>query len=103
MMLEEFCPEEEISRMEDELRHLRLKDNDIAAYTNRFNELVLLCPDVVPSTKKKIGLYIKGFGMKEMLNKTRGNGNLEIKEIIKVTAITTREATVTTIVTIEKQ
>ncbi|GJV29098.1 putative reverse transcriptase domain-containing protein [Tanacetum coccineum] len=46
--------------MEDELRHLRLKDHDIAAYTNRFNELVLLCPDVVPSTKKKIGQYIKG-------------------------------------------
>ncbi|GJV07853.1 putative reverse transcriptase domain-containing protein, partial [Tanacetum coccineum] len=58
---EEFCPEEEISRMEDELRHLRLKGNDIAAYTNRFNELVLLCPDVVPTTKKKIGQYIKGF------------------------------------------
>ncbi|GKB54938.1 putative reverse transcriptase domain-containing protein [Tanacetum coccineum] len=34
IMLEEFCPEEEISRMEDELRHLRLKDHDIAAYTN---------------------------------------------------------------------
>ncbi|GJZ80624.1 putative reverse transcriptase domain-containing protein [Tanacetum coccineum] len=33
MMLEEFCPEEEISRMEDELRNLRLKDHDIAAYT----------------------------------------------------------------------
>ncbi|GJY46040.1 putative reverse transcriptase domain-containing protein [Tanacetum coccineum] len=58
MMLEEFCPEEEISRMEDELRNLRLRDQDIAAYTNRFNELVLLCPDVVPSTKKKISQYI---------------------------------------------
>ncbi|GJS17652.1 putative reverse transcriptase domain-containing protein [Tanacetum coccineum] len=40
-----FCPEEEISRMEDELRNLRLRDHDIAAYTNRFNELVLLCPE----------------------------------------------------------
>ncbi|GJT36576.1 putative reverse transcriptase domain-containing protein [Tanacetum coccineum] len=60
MMLEEFYPKEEISRMEDELRNLRLKDHDIAAYTNRFNELVLLCPDVVPSTKKKIGQYFKG-------------------------------------------
>ncbi|GJW19625.1 putative reverse transcriptase domain-containing protein [Tanacetum coccineum] len=60
MMFEEFCPEEEISRMEYELRHLRLKDHDIAAYTNRFNEWVLLCPDVVPSTKKKISQYIKG-------------------------------------------
>ncbi|GJV57045.1 putative reverse transcriptase domain-containing protein [Tanacetum coccineum] len=58
MMLEEFCQEEEISRMEDELRNLRLRDQDIAAYTNRFNELVLLCPDVVPSTKKKISQYI---------------------------------------------
>nr|GEU83320.1 hypothetical protein [Tanacetum cinerariifolium] len=57
---EEFCLDEEKSRMEDELRHLRLKYNDIASYTNRFNELVLLCPDVVPSTKKKIGQYIKG-------------------------------------------
>ncbi|GJV75762.1 putative reverse transcriptase domain-containing protein [Tanacetum coccineum] len=60
MMLEEFCPEEEISRMEDELRHLRLRDHDIVAYTNRFNELVLLCPEVVPSIKKKISQYIKG-------------------------------------------
>ncbi|GJY00837.1 putative reverse transcriptase domain-containing protein [Tanacetum coccineum] len=60
MMLEEFCPEEEISRMEDELRNLRLRDHDIAAYTNRFNELVLLCPEVVPSIKKKISQYIKG-------------------------------------------
>ncbi|GKG12422.1 hypothetical protein Tco_0346659, partial [Tanacetum coccineum] len=35
-------------------------DHDIAAYTNRFNELVLLCPEVVPSIKKKISQYIKG-------------------------------------------
>ncbi|GJS14303.1 putative reverse transcriptase domain-containing protein [Tanacetum coccineum] len=34
--------------------------SDIAAYTYRFKKLVLLCPDVVPSTKKKIGQYIKG-------------------------------------------
>ncbi|GJS93043.1 putative reverse transcriptase domain-containing protein [Tanacetum coccineum] len=47
-------------KMEDELRNLRLRDHDIAAYTNRFNELVLLCPEVVPSTKKKISQYIKG-------------------------------------------
>ncbi|GJT35753.1 hypothetical protein Tco_0926172 [Tanacetum coccineum] len=41
MMLEEFCPEEEISRW-------------------KYSELVLLCPEVVPSTKKKISQYIKG-------------------------------------------
>ncbi|GJV30010.1 putative reverse transcriptase domain-containing protein [Tanacetum coccineum] len=60
MMLEEFCPEEEISKMEDELKNLRLRDHDIATYTHRFNKLVLLCLDSVPCTKKKISQYIKG-------------------------------------------
>nr|GEU31849.1 hypothetical protein [Tanacetum cinerariifolium] len=54
MMLEELYPEKEILRMEDEIRHLRLKDNDIAAYTN----------------------WVR---MKELLSKTKGNGKVEIK------------------------
>ncbi|GJS11547.1 putative reverse transcriptase domain-containing protein [Tanacetum coccineum] len=58
--LQDSVLKKEISRMEDELRNLRLRDHDIAAYTNRFNELVLLCPEVVPSIKKKISQYIKG-------------------------------------------
>nr|GFA50560.1 hypothetical protein [Tanacetum cinerariifolium] len=48
------------NRLEDELRHLKLRDMNIAAYTERFNELALLCPDVVPNEKKKVELYIKG-------------------------------------------
>nr|GFA79051.1 putative reverse transcriptase domain-containing protein [Tanacetum cinerariifolium] len=47
-------------RLEDELRHLKLRDMNIAAYTERFNELALLCPDAVPNEKKKVELYIKG-------------------------------------------
>ncbi|GJW94825.1 putative reverse transcriptase domain-containing protein [Tanacetum coccineum] len=46
--------------VEDELRHLKLRDMNIAAYTERFNELALLCPDVVSNEKKKVELYIKG-------------------------------------------
>ncbi|GJS75413.1 putative reverse transcriptase domain-containing protein [Tanacetum coccineum] len=60
IMTEEFCPNEEIQRMEDELRNLKLRDTNIVAYTQRFNELVLLCPDVVPTEKKKVEAYIKG-------------------------------------------
>nr|GFB55174.1 hypothetical protein [Tanacetum cinerariifolium] len=33
---------------------------NIAAYTERFNELALLCPDAIPNEKKKVELYIKG-------------------------------------------
>nr|GEZ17477.1 transposon Ty3-I Gag-Pol polyprotein [Tanacetum cinerariifolium] len=61
MMTDEFCPTEEVQRLEDELRHLKLRDMNIAAYTEMFNELALLCPDVVPNEKKKVELYIKGF------------------------------------------
>nr|GEZ00902.1 putative reverse transcriptase domain-containing protein [Tanacetum cinerariifolium] len=60
MMTDEFCPTEEVQRLEDELRHLKLRDMNIAAYTERFNELALLCPNDVPNEKKKVELYIKG-------------------------------------------
>nr|GFC01421.1 reverse transcriptase domain-containing protein [Tanacetum cinerariifolium] len=60
MMLEEFCPDEEVQRMEDELRSLKLRDTNIASYTQRFHELVLLCPKAVPTKKKKVERYIKG-------------------------------------------
>nr|GEW73767.1 hypothetical protein [Tanacetum cinerariifolium] len=60
MMTDEFCSTEEVQRLEDELRHLKLRDMNIAAYTERFNELALLCPDTVPNKKKKVELYIKG-------------------------------------------
>nr|GEW06328.1 hypothetical protein [Tanacetum cinerariifolium] len=60
MMTDEFCLTEEIQRLEDELRHLKLRDMNIAAYTKRFKELALLCPDFIPNEKKKVELYIKG-------------------------------------------
>ncbi|GJX36555.1 putative zinc finger, CCHC-type, retrotransposon gag domain protein [Tanacetum coccineum] len=61
MMIDEFCPIKEVQRLGDELRHLKLRDTNIAAYTERFNELALLCLDAVPNEKNKVELYIKGF------------------------------------------
>ncbi|GJR35931.1 putative reverse transcriptase domain-containing protein [Tanacetum coccineum] len=46
--------------MESELWNLKVKEYDITAYTTRFNELVLLCPKMVPTEKKKIMAYIHG-------------------------------------------
>nr|GEV87233.1 hypothetical protein [Tanacetum cinerariifolium]GEV87234.1 hypothetical protein [Tanacetum cinerariifolium] len=60
MMTKELCPPEEIQRMKSELWNLKVKDYDIIAYTTRFNELVLLCPKMVTTEKKKIGAYICG-------------------------------------------
>nr|GFC88129.1 hypothetical protein [Tanacetum cinerariifolium] len=51
MMTEEFCPLEEIQRMEE---------MDISSSTTRFNELVILCPGMVPTEQKKVEAYIRG-------------------------------------------
>ncbi|GJT22741.1 putative reverse transcriptase domain-containing protein [Tanacetum coccineum] len=59
-MKEELCPVKEIQRMESELWNLRVKDYNINAYTQSFNELILLCPEMVPTEKKKIEAYIRG-------------------------------------------
>ncbi|GJV56579.1 putative reverse transcriptase domain-containing protein [Tanacetum coccineum] len=53
MMTTEYCPTTEIQRMEQELWTLTLKGDDIEAYNNRFYELALMCPDLVPTEKKK--------------------------------------------------
>ncbi|GJW60724.1 putative zinc finger, CCHC-type, retrotransposon gag domain protein [Tanacetum coccineum] len=60
LTIDEFCPIEEVQRLEDELRNLKLRDMNTAAYTQRFNELALLCPDAVLNEKMKVELYIKG-------------------------------------------
>ncbi|GJY79411.1 putative reverse transcriptase domain-containing protein [Tanacetum coccineum] len=58
MMTTEYCPATEIQRMEQELWTLTLKGDDIEAYNNRFHELVLMCPELVSTEKKKIEKYI---------------------------------------------
>nr|GFB01390.1 hypothetical protein [Tanacetum cinerariifolium] len=35
--------------------------DDIEAYTNRFHELALMCPELVPTERKKIEKYVRGF------------------------------------------
>ncbi|GJS85495.1 putative reverse transcriptase domain-containing protein [Tanacetum coccineum] len=61
MMTTEYCPDTEIQKMEQELWNLTLKGDDIETYINRFHELSLMCPELVPTEKKKIKKFIKGF------------------------------------------
>ncbi|GJZ19323.1 putative reverse transcriptase domain-containing protein [Tanacetum coccineum] len=61
MMTTEYCPAIEIQKMEQELWTLTLKGDDIEAYNNRFHELALMCPELVPTERKKIEKYVRGF------------------------------------------
>nr|GFB99320.1 hypothetical protein [Tanacetum cinerariifolium] len=83
MMLEEFCPDEEVQRMEDELRSLKLRDTNIAAYTQRFHELVLLCPEAVPTEKKKVEVYIKGLP-ENIKGETTSSRPVNMNEVVRM-------------------
>nr|GEY58244.1 putative reverse transcriptase domain-containing protein [Tanacetum cinerariifolium] len=54
MMTTEYCPATEIQKIEQELWTLTLKGDDIEAYNNRFHEVALMCPELVPTERKKI-------------------------------------------------
>ncbi|GJZ64857.1 putative reverse transcriptase domain-containing protein [Tanacetum coccineum] len=60
LMTVEFCPIEEVQRMEHELWNLKVKEYNIVAYTQRFNELALMCPRMVKLERVKVDAYIRG-------------------------------------------
>ncbi|GKA26334.1 putative reverse transcriptase domain-containing protein [Tanacetum coccineum] len=60
LMTVEFCLIEEVSRIEHELWKLKVKEYNIVAYTQRFNELALMCPRMVEPERVKFDAYIRG-------------------------------------------
>ncbi|GKA73382.1 putative reverse transcriptase domain-containing protein [Tanacetum coccineum] len=50
----------EIQKTESELWNLTVKGNDLTTYTQRFQELILLCPKMVPEKKDQVKRYIWG-------------------------------------------
>ncbi|GJW24158.1 putative reverse transcriptase domain-containing protein [Tanacetum coccineum] len=60
LMTAKFCPIEEVQRMEHELWNLKVKEYDVVAYTQRFNELALMCPRMVEPERVKVDAYIRG-------------------------------------------
>ncbi|GJZ92213.1 putative reverse transcriptase domain-containing protein, partial [Tanacetum coccineum] len=60
LMIEVYCPRNEVQKMEIELWNLVVKGNDLTAYTRRFQELVLLCTRMVPNEEEKVERFIGG-------------------------------------------
>nr|GEW55211.1 hypothetical protein [Tanacetum cinerariifolium] len=81
--LQEFCPDEDVHRMEDELRSLKLRDTNIAAYTQRFHELILLCPEAVPTEKNKGEAYIKGLP-ENIKGETTSSRPVNMNEVVRM-------------------
>ncbi|GJV93060.1 putative reverse transcriptase domain-containing protein [Tanacetum coccineum] len=59
-MTDKYCPQSEIKKLEIELWNLKVKGNDVPAYTERFQELTLICTKFVANETKKVNKYISG-------------------------------------------
>ncbi|GJS37891.1 putative reverse transcriptase domain-containing protein, partial [Tanacetum coccineum] len=58
LMAEVYCLRNEIQKMESELWNLTVKNNDLAAYTQRFQELTMMCTKMVPEEEDQIEKFI---------------------------------------------
>ncbi|GKC93746.1 putative reverse transcriptase domain-containing protein [Tanacetum coccineum] len=85
LMTEVYCPRNEIQKMESELWNLTVKNNDLAAYTQRFQELTIMCTkivleeedqptslqDAVRIANNLMDQKLKGYDVKNAKNKRR--------------------------------
>nr|GEW51066.1 hypothetical protein [Tanacetum cinerariifolium] len=68
LMTEVYCPRNEIQKMESELWNLTMKNNDLVAYTQRFQELTMLCTKMVHEEEDQVKRFIGG-----LLDNIQGN------------------------------
>nr|GEX09391.1 putative reverse transcriptase domain-containing protein [Tanacetum cinerariifolium] len=59
-MTNKYCPQGEIKKLEIELWNLKVKENNVPAYTERFQELTLICTKFVADETEKMDKYISG-------------------------------------------
>ncbi|GJY00952.1 reverse transcriptase domain-containing protein [Tanacetum coccineum] len=55
-----YCPKGEIKKLEIELWNLKVKGNDVGGYTQRFQELALMCTKFLSVETEKVDKYISG-------------------------------------------
>ncbi|GJZ57499.1 putative reverse transcriptase domain-containing protein [Tanacetum coccineum] len=60
MMTDKYCPRNEIKKLEMEIWDLKVKGTDLTSYTQRFQELALLCGRMFPKESNKIEKYVGG-------------------------------------------
>ncbi|GJT50467.1 reverse transcriptase domain-containing protein [Tanacetum coccineum] len=60
ILTNKYCLRTEVKKMEDEFYNLIVKGNDLKTYIRRFQELVVLCPNMVPNIEKLMEVFMSG-------------------------------------------
>ncbi|GJS55077.1 putative reverse transcriptase domain-containing protein [Tanacetum coccineum] len=60
MMTDKYCPRGEIKKLEFKMWNLKVKGNDVVTYSQRFQELALMCDRMFPKESNKVEKYVGG-------------------------------------------
>nr|GFC54319.1 reverse transcriptase domain-containing protein [Tanacetum cinerariifolium] len=60
MITDKYCPRNEIRKLEMEIWKLKVKGTNLASYTQRFQELALLCGRMFSEESDKVEKYVGG-------------------------------------------
>ncbi|GJT00887.1 reverse transcriptase domain-containing protein [Tanacetum coccineum] len=84
LLTNKYCPRTDVKKMEDEFYNLVVKGNDLKTYARRFQELAVLCPNMVPNTEKLIEAFIGGLPRSIEVNVTASKPQT-LEEAITIT------------------
>nr|GEV44057.1 reverse transcriptase domain-containing protein [Tanacetum cinerariifolium] len=59
-MMDKYCPRGEIKKLAIKLWNLKVKGNDVGSYTQRFQELALICTKFIFDEKEEVDKFIGG-------------------------------------------
>ncbi|GKE13272.1 retrovirus-related pol polyprotein from transposon 17.6 [Tanacetum coccineum] len=60
MMTDKYCPRSEIKKLEIKLWNLKVKGTNVVSYTQRFQELALMCGRMLPKESDEVEKYVGG-------------------------------------------
>ncbi|XP_035844438.1 uncharacterized protein LOC118491083 [Helianthus annuus] len=92
LIMKEFCPRHELRALEDEFHDLKQDSGEHRAYTDRYEELSLLCPTMVTPLDKAIEKYIDGLP-DPVQDIVTGNNPTTVRQAIELAATLTESQT----------
>ncbi|KAI3805341.1 hypothetical protein L1987_27634 [Smallanthus sonchifolius] len=85
LMTEEFCPRNEVNKLEAEFWDLAQDSGESLAYTTRFHELILLVPHMVTPLSRCIEKYIGGLP-RQIQDTVLGSNPPTLEDAIRLSA-----------------
>ncbi|KAI3754607.1 hypothetical protein L1987_54394 [Smallanthus sonchifolius] len=85
LMTDEFCPRNEVKKLEAEFWDLKQDSGESLTYTTHFHELSLLVPHMVTSLSRAIEKYINGLPM-QIQDTVLGSNPATLEEAIRLAA-----------------